>query len=72
MTTTPSNLAAARFEEPTFPFPPRFRWLKRGTILVLLVIGGLVLLRLWWGHIATVRTRELVEAAHARGEPILP
>jgi hypothetical protein len=73
MTTTNAIFSTERErEEPTFPFPPRFRWLKRGAILLLLTIGSLALLRGWWGHVATERTREMVDAAHARGEPILP
>jgi hypothetical protein len=58
--------------EPTVPCPPRFWWLKRIAVAVTIALLGLIALRLWWGHAAAVRVRALVDAAHARGAPILP
>lgn len=66
---------ASRFDpshEPTGPHPPRFWWLKRISIAVALLLLGLGGLRWEWEHAAERRTRAIVDAAHARGEPILP
>jgi hypothetical protein len=58
--------------EPTVAYPPRYWWLKRGAVLVVTAIIALIGLRLWWGHVADRELKEMVDAAHARGEPILP
>lgn len=57
---------------PTTAYPPRFRWLKWGTLAFVITVLALIGLRLWWGHMADRRLRELTDAAHARGEPFLP
>ncbi len=51
--------------------PPRFRWLKRGTVIGFGVIVALAGVRLWWGWEAQRRLDAIVAAMHARGEPIL-
>lgn len=58
--------------EPTIPYPPRFWWLKRILIAVALLLFALGGLRWGWGNVAEGRTRAIVDAAHAAGEPILP
>lgn len=58
--------------EPTVPYPPRFRWLRRMTLLTLAVVALLVAARGWWAHEADRRLRAEMAAARARGEPTLP
>lgn len=58
--------------EPAIAHPPRFWWAKRIAMFCAVVLLGLAGLRWWWGHVADVQIREVVDAAHARGEPILP
>ena len=58
--------------EPTVAHPPRYRWLKRGAVLVVTAIIALIGLRLWWGHVADRELQEMAKAAHARGEPFWP
>lgn len=65
-------LATEISQEPTLANPPRYRWLKRIGLLVVLVLLALGVLRWWWGHVAQVRLQRVIDAAHARGEPILP
>src|SRR5207244_3365908 len=52
------------------PFPPRFRGLKRYSIVFAIAIILLIGLRLWWGYEAHRRLDAEIAAAHARGEPI--
>lgn len=52
--------------------PPRFVWLRRGAIGFLLLLLTLVALRLWWGHEANQRIKDLARSAYARGEPFYP
>jgi hypothetical protein len=58
-------------EEADQPFPPRFRQLKRWTIIGLVVVIGLVGLRIWWGHEAQRRLDALVAESQAQGRKIL-
>lgn len=59
-------------QEPTTAHPPRFWWLKRISCLLVVTLLALAGLRWWWGHAAEARTREVINAAYARHEPILP
>jgi hypothetical protein len=56
--------------EPTWPYPPRFRWLKRlsaaGVGLVLLLVAT----RAWWGSEADRRMRRTLDSLIARGAPV--
>jgi hypothetical protein len=58
--------------EPDFAYPKRFRLLKRIALIVALFLLTIGFLPWWWGHVAEVRVREVINAAYARGEPILP
>jgi len=53
------------------PAPPRFRRLKRGIVLLLMLGGHVGVARWWWGYEAQRRLEKLIADAHARGEPIL-
>lgn len=54
--------------EPTTAEPPRFRWLKRGAVAMVIAIVALVGLRLWWGHLADHRLRQMADTpARIRG-----
>ena len=65
-------LATEISQEPIVANPPRYQWLKRIGLLVFLILLALAALRWWWGHAAQVRLQRVIDAAHARGEPILP
>jgi hypothetical protein len=58
--------------EVTTPLPPRFRHLKFWSAVTLVALVAIVGLRAWWGHEAERRMTALIDAARARGEPILP
>lgn len=60
-----------RSPEPVIARPPRFWWAKRIALLCAVVLLGLAGLRWWWGHVSDIQIREVVDSAHARGEPIL-
>lgn len=62
----------ARNAEPTRAYPPRFRWLKRGALAIVIAMIALPGLRVWWGHAADRRLQRMADAAHARGEPFWP
>ena len=51
------------------PHPPRFRWLKRITLSVLLLLVTLVLLRLLWGWRVQREFDALIASYRASGEP---
>jgi hypothetical protein len=57
-------------EEPTYPSPPRYRWLKR--IIVAALAAGVVLAGLGAGYVklANGRLGALAEGIRARGEPL--
>jgi hypothetical protein len=71
MTTAPAHPAPPAIDEPQVPYPPRFRWLKRGGLFFLLFVLAMLALRLWWGHVADRRLADLIAYAHAHGQPIL-
>ncbi|HEY8751968.1 MAG TPA: hypothetical protein VIM11_28560 [Tepidisphaeraceae bacterium] len=52
--------------------PRRFWWLTRFAIGLVALIAGLLILNQWWIHTADKRYQAVIDAAHARGEPILP
>jgi hypothetical protein len=56
--------------EPTYPYPPRYWWLKRLALLGLLVIIGIACLRVWWGRVAQRELHRVVADLRARGEPV--
>src|SRR5687768_4094947 len=67
-----SESAIKEPEEPTYPFPPRFRWLKYAcysTLLLAILLAGL---RLWWGWEANGRLQRAFDNIVARGEPFWP
>src|SRR3954471_11540418 len=53
-------------------YPPRFRRLKRLSLLFVIVVVALLALRLGWGYVAQRRFDQEIAAAPARGEKILP
>jgi hypothetical protein len=57
--------------EPDYPNPPRFRQLKRWTVIGILALTSLVALRYWWGVEAQRRLDAFVTSAHARGRKAL-
>ncbi|HNQ23944.1 MAG TPA: hypothetical protein PKK06_12705 [Phycisphaerae bacterium] len=54
------------------PFPPRFWWLKRIVVAVLVLLLALLGLRLWWGWEAQRRFDAAIAAYRAAGEPVFP
>ena len=65
------NAAKSPDQEHSEPWPPRFWWLKRGVVIVIVGILLVLGLRLWWGWTANHQFEMLVADAHDRGEPIL-
>src|SRR6202030_2440545 len=61
-----------KIPDPNIAFPPRFWWLKRIALLVLIAIAAVTALRWWWGREADRRLAAIVADARARAEPILP
>ncbi len=58
--------------EPTHPYPPRYWWLKRLTVLGLIVVVGTACLRVWWGRVAERELERVVAELRGRGEPVWP
>ena len=54
------------------PYPPRYWWLKRIGVAIFVSIVAIILVNLWWAHVADRRYQALIDGAHSRGEPILP
>lgn len=54
------------------PFPPRYWWLKRIVLAYALLFVALLILRLWWGHVAHNRLETEIAKYKAAGEPIEP
>lgn len=52
------------------PNPPRFRWLKRLGLCAVVLVVGLSLLRLYWGHRANAELDRVTEDARAKGYPV--
>ena len=72
MNNTPQqSTAPSDSSEPAVPFPPRYRWLKRGVIAFVLLIVALGVVRWRWGVYAERRLQQAIDEIHARGEPIL-
>lgn len=57
--------------ERDIPFPPRFRSLKRWSVIGALTVLMLIGLRIWWGREAHRRMDALINEAHAQGRKIL-
>lgn len=57
--------------EPQAPYPPRLWWLKRLSLLCVLVAAALVGLRLWWGWEAQRRLDRVLQPVRAAGLPVL-
>ncbi|HEY7088549.1 MAG TPA: hypothetical protein VH518_10700 [Tepidisphaeraceae bacterium] len=58
--------------EPTYPNPPRYRWLKRIALAWFIALVSLAGLRIWWGRDAQRRLDTVIAQIHARGQRILP
>lgn len=54
----------------TRPWPPRYIWLKRISLGVVVVLVLLSLLRWWWGREADKRLNAEIARIKARGEPL--
>ena len=67
---SPPEADAAGVREPPGPYPVRFWWLKRLTLLVVLATAGVVVLRMWWGREADRRLRRAVDPIVAQGWPV--
>ncbi len=52
--------------------PPRYWWLKRIVLGVLALFVLLLLLRLWWGHVAENRFEAQLDRYRAAGQPVDP
>ncbi len=65
---TSDGRASAIADENAIPIPPRFRWLKRLSLLGGCLLVALLGLRLWWGYEADRRLRQVVERYQAAGE----
>jgi hypothetical protein len=59
-------------DEPTIPWPPRYRWVKRWAVVGAVAAAAVVGTRLWWGHVAQQRVNGYVAELRGKGEPILP
>ena len=53
-------------------YPRRFRWVKRGAVVFLLILTALVATRLAWDRSVEQRFCEMAREARARGEPFYP
>lgn len=56
----------------TIPLPPRRRWLRRITLILLFLVTVAAGIRVWWGHFANQRVAAFLVEAKARGEPSSP
>ena len=56
--------------EPDYPYPPRFWWLKRITVVTAVVLLLLACVRVWWGWEASRRLQAEIDRIKAAGEPI--
>ena len=70
MTGPPLSPTVAGSSETTVPVPPRYWWLKRGSLAVIAAVMALLAVRLAWGHSARGRLAAEVAAARACGEPV--
>ena len=61
---------SSRRAETAGPYPPRFWWLKRLSLALLLLLVALTALRLWWGREARRRLEAALAPIVARGDPI--
>lgn len=52
--------------------PPRYWWLRRIAVGVMVLIVALVGLRWWWGVVAERRLQAEIDHSRAAGEPIFP
>jgi hypothetical protein len=59
------------FDEVDYPYPPRYRWLKRSIVAYLLVALILFGVRIWWGKFAQRKLDAGIAAIRAQGEPAL-
>ncbi|HEX5242187.1 MAG TPA: hypothetical protein VFW23_02915, partial [Tepidisphaeraceae bacterium] len=55
--------------EGSIPLPPRRRWLRRITLILLVLVTVAAGTRVWWGHFADRRVAAFLAEAKARGEP---
>jgi hypothetical protein len=69
-TASPAGAQAPPAPEPRLPYPPRFRWLRRLSVLCALVAAGLVGLRVWWGWEAQRRLQRALDPIVAAGDPV--
>jgi hypothetical protein len=67
---SPDPAARSADPEPLGPVPLRWWWLKRLTLLALLLAAALAGLRLWWGWEAERRLRRLVDPLRSHGAPL--
>jgi hypothetical protein len=63
--------APPTFDEVDYPYPPRFRWLKRLVVVYLVIAAALVGVRIWWGKLAQKKLDAGIAAIRATGEPAL-
>lgn len=56
---------------PTVAHPPRYRWLRRITLIAVVVLLGVLGLRMWTGWRSQQRLDAAVAAIRGRGEPML-
>lgn len=54
------------------PIPVRYWWLKRISVVAGVLLVGLVLLRVWWGHEAERRLQATIKHYQDAGQPVLP
>lgn len=63
---------ASDIPEPDYPYPVRYWWLKWICMLAMSLLLLLTITRLIWGWDAQRRLRAELDAARARGEPVVP
>jgi hypothetical protein len=52
--------------------PPPYRWVRRASVFSGVLLGVLVILWLWWAHVAHARLQARIDAILARHEPLYP